>query len=470
MEEAWAVVLAAGLGTRMRSERAKVLHPVGGQPMLQKVQAVLRDAGFHRQVVVVGHQAEEVARVAGEVPGVILRVARQAEPLGTAHAVLQAMAALDGVVSGTVLVAYGDTPLLRAGTVRRLHEAHRPGETLCTLLTAEAADPTGYGRIVRDPAGGRFVRVVEEKDADPETRRVREINAGLYLFDLAALRRVLPEVEAANRQGEYYLPDAVARLAREGGVETVRLEDAEEIQGINDRVQLARAEKVLRRRILEHWMVQGVTVIDPDTTFVDEEVELGQDTVLLPFTFLEGRTRVGARCRLGPNARLVDSRLGDDVEVQMSVLLEADVGEACRIGPFAYLRPGARLAARVKVGDFVEVKNSTIGAGTKVPHLSYVGDATLGAGVNVGAGTITCNYDGRQKHRTVVGDDAFIGSNSSLVAPVTVGEGAYVAAGSVITRRVPAEALAIGRGRQRNVERWAGRRRSNDGERGAGER
>ncbi len=350
-----------------------------------------------------------------------------------------------------------------------LARTHRRTGALCTLLTARLTDPTGYGRILRDQAG-RCIGVVEEPDATPEQRAINEINAGLYLFDLAGLRQVLPQLSPANRQQEFYLTDAVASLAARGLVATVPVADPEEILGVNDRIQLARAEKILRRRILEYWMAEGVTVVDPDTTFVGEEVRLGQDTVLLPFTFLEGQTTLGRGCRIGPNARIIGSRLGDGVEVQMAVLVEAHVGDRCQIGPFAYLRPGARLAERVKVGDFVEIKNSSIGAGSKVPHLSYVGDATVGAGVNLGAGTITCNYDGRRKHPTTIGDGAFIGSHTSLVAPVTVGDGAYVAAGSVITKNVPPDALAIARGRQRNVERWAARRRAEDGEKGSRER
>lgn len=469
MAEAWAVILAAGLGTRMRSERPKVLHPVGGRPMIQKVQSVLREAGFDQQVVVVGHRGEEVAQAAQAVPGVTVRIAHQPQQRGTADAVAHGLQALASLAEGQVLVAYGDTPLLRAGTVAELARTHRRTGALCTLLTARLTDPTGYGRILRDQAG-RCIGVVEEPDATPEQRAINEINAGLYLFDLAGLRQVLPQLSPANRQQEFYLTDAVGSLAARGLVATVPVADPEEILGVNDRIQLARAEKILRRRILEYWMAEGVTVVDPDTTFVGEEVRLGQDTVLLPFTFLEGQTTLGRGCRIGPNARIIGSRLGDGVEVQMAVLVEAHVGDRCQIGPFAYLRPGARLAERVKVGDFVEIKNSSIGAGSKVPHLSYVGDATVGAGVNLGAGTITCNYDGRRKHPTTIGDGAFIGSHTSLVAPVTVGDGAYVAAGSVITKNVPPDALAIARGRQRNVERWAARRRAEDEEKGSRER
>lgn len=466
MGNAWAVILAAGLGTRMRSELAKVLHPVAGRPMIQKVQSILREAGFHQQVVVVGYQADEVARVATELPGITVRIARQPEQRGTADAVMQGLAALQEVNEGQLLVVNGDAPLLRPETVRRMVETHLSSEALCTLLTARVDDPTGYGRILRDEAG-RCVAVVEEPDATPEQRAIDEINAGLYLFDLGALRWALPQVGAENRQHEYYLTDVVAHLAARGTVATFPVDDPAEIHGINDRIQLAQAEKILRRRILEHWMAKGVTVVDPDTTFVDDEVQLGRDTVLLPMTFLEGPTTVGRGCRIGPNTRIVASRLGDHVEVQMAVLLEAEVGDGCRIGPFAYLRPGTRLAERVKVGDFVEIKNSRIGTGSKVPHLSYVGDATVGAGVNLGAGTITCNYDGRRKYPTTIGDGAFIGSHTSLVAPVTVGDGAFVAAGSVITKNVPPDALGIARGRQRNVERWAARRRAEDGEKGS---
>lgn len=446
------LILAAGLGKRMKSELAKVLHPVAGRPMAARVRDALRAAGVDAVVAVVGHQAERVKAALGE--GVVF--VHQERPLGTGHAVQVAADVLARY--DEVLVVAGDIPLLRGETLETLLAHHRRSGADVTLLTAVVEDPTGYGRILRD-AAGRFERIVEEADATPEQRAVREVNTSIYCFRTGPLLQVLGRVGADNAQGEYYLVDAVTLIAREGGrVEAVAAADAEDVLGVSDRRDLARAERIARLRVLERLMAGGVTVIDPESTFVDEDVEVGQDTVILPFTLLLGRTRVGRRCRIGPGARLIDTEVGDDCTVGESTLEETVLGSGVAVGPYNHLRPGTVVADGAKIGNFAELKNARVGKGSKVPHHSYVGDAEIGEGVNLGAGAVTVNYDGRRKHRTRIEDGVMIGCNVNLVAPVTVGRGAYVAAGSTITRDVPPGALAIARERQENKPDWVERR------------
>lgn len=451
------VILAAGQGTRMKSDRPKVLHPVGGRPMLLHVLRSVWEAGCHEPVVVVGHGGEMVRSLVEQSPFSAARFAVQEQQLGTGHAVLQARELLPKV--GTVLVVCGDTPLLRPATLRAVIEEHQRGGFAATVLTAHLSDPTGYGRVIRGP-GSRLERIVEEKDATPEERAIKEVNAGIYAFDLAHLWPALERITPDNAQGEYYLPDVIGLLCVEGrAVGTFSCPDSQEILGVNSRRQLAEVEAVLRRRKAEELMEAGVTIIDPEATYVDVGVTVGRDTVIFPFTFLEGETVVGERCIIGPQCRIVDSRLGDEVQIQYSLVYESTVGRGVRVGPFAYLRPQTEVADGAKIGDFVELKKARIGPGSKVPHHSYVGDAVVGAGVNIGAGTITCNYDGREKHQTVIEDEVFIGSNTNLVAPVRVGKGAYIAAGSTITRDVPPYSLGIGRARQSVLEDWVKKRR-----------
>ncbi|MGE5509596.1 MAG: bifunctional UDP-N-acetylglucosamine diphosphorylase/glucosamine-1-phosphate N-acetyltransferase GlmU [Chitinophagales bacterium] len=453
------VVLAAGQGTRMKSRRPKVLHRVAGRPMLGCVLAAVERLGIARPLVVVGFGADEVKREIGPSVEYVL----QAEQRGTGHAVMQARPLLERL-QGDLLVVYGDTPLLRTETLAQLARFHQEEGAQATVLTAILPDPTGYGRIIRKAETGEVLRIVEEKDATPVEKAFREINTGIYCFDLPMLLAVLDRLQPNNAQGEYYLTDAIA-LIREAGGKVAALAAAEpvEVQGVNSREQLAGVEAELRAAKNRELMAAGVTLMDPRSTFIDLDVQVGRDTIIYPFTWLEGATRVGEECVLGPSTRIIDSVLGDGVTVEQSVLREAEVASGVSIGPFAYLRPGARIAEGAKVGDFVEIKNSRVGAGTKVPHHSYIGDAELGAGVNIGAGTITCNYDGERKHKTVVGDGCFIGANTNLVAPVTVADGAYVASGSTITSDVPAGALGVARGRQRNVEGWVARRRNAPG-------
>ncbi|MFL6104850.1 MAG: bifunctional UDP-N-acetylglucosamine diphosphorylase/glucosamine-1-phosphate N-acetyltransferase GlmU [Actinomycetes bacterium] len=449
------VVLAAGEGKRFRSALPKPLHPVAGRPLLWHVLAAAAPLKADRTVVVVGNGADRVtAAVEGFDLGPV-DFAVQADQRGTGDALAAAVGLLDG--DGDVLVLSGDTPLVSTALLEGLLDAHRSARATATLLTCTLEDPTGYGRILRD-AGGAVTGMVEERDATPAQRRLPEVGAGMYVFRRPALDG-LAELRPDNDQGEYYLPDLVPLVLAGGGRVATLEGPAAEARGVNDRVELAEAEAVLRRRLLERLMLAGVTVVDPATTYVEVDVEVGQDSVLAPLTFLEAGTRVGARCRLGPNVRLVGCTVGDDATVTQTVAVSSAIGPRALVGPFVSLRPGSDLREASKAGTFVEVKNSTVGPGSKVPHLSYVGDADIGAGVNVGAGTVFVNYDGISKHRTTVGDGAFIGSDTMLVAPVTVGNGAQTAAGSTITKDVPPDALAIERSDQRTIEGWAARRR-----------
>ena len=450
MQEMVAVILAAGKGTRMKSALPKVLHAVGGRPMLRHVMTAAEQAGAKRTLVVIGFGGDQVQNEIGAAAEYV----SQAEQLGTGHAMMQAQPALDGF-GGTVLLLCGDTPLLTGKTLQQLVTAHQQSGAAATVLTATPADATGYGRILRDEAG-RVVGIVEQKDATEAQKRIGEINTGIYCFEAAPLFAALAGLTCNNAQAEYYLTDVLAILAQAGQrVGAVEVTDFQETLGINSRLQLAEAEKILRQRKLLELMDSGVTVMDPASTFVDASVSIGEDTVLYPFTWLEGETTIGRDCRIGPNSRIADSQLGDAVTLHFSYAHECKIADGVTVGPYVHLRPDSELAAGVKVGNFVEVKNSRVGTGSKLPHLSYIGDADIGSGVNIGCGTITVNYDGKKKHRTVVEDTAFVGCNSNLVAPVSVGAGAYIAAGSTITKDVPAGALGVGRARQTNIAGWA---------------
>lgn len=448
-----AVVLAAGQGTRMRSERAKVLHQVAGRSLLGHALQALRPLGLGQVVVVVGHQGEAVAKEAAAADLDGLTTVNQEDQLGTGHAVEQALPALAPGIR-RVLVLPGDAPLLSAATLETLLDA---GGGPLTLLTATPEDPGDYGRILRD--GGAVVAIVEEADADPDQRRLQEVNAGVYAFDRAVLERVVGTLEADNAQGERYLTDAVGSLVADGGRVGTVAAPPEEALGVNDRVQMAAAGRLLRQRVLEALMRDGVTVVDPAATWIDVGVTVGRDAVVLPGCVLQGRTDIGAGTSIGPGSHLIDATVGEGARVVQSVVRGAVVGPGATVGPFTYLRRGTRLAEGARAGAFVEIKNATVGPASKVPHLSYVGDATIGRDVNIGAGTITCNYDGFAKHETVIEDGAFIGSDTMLVAPVRVGAGAVTGASSAITRDVPADALAVERTEQATVEGWARARR-----------
>ncbi len=454
-----AIVLAAGLGTRMRSAEAKVLHRLGGRPLIAWPLAALRELGVARTVVVVGHQAEAVrAAAAAALAGV--ETVHQAEQRGTGDAVRCAAGAFAGF-DGDVLVLYGDVPLVRAATLRALVDAHRAAGATLSLLTADFEDPSGYGRIVRD-AAGRVTGIVEERDASPEERRITEINPGFYCVAAAELAPLLSGLRSENAQGEYYLTDLVALAARAGRrIVTVPVEQPWEVAGINTRTELARMEALVKSQQVARWLEAGVTFEDPATAYVGPEVTIGPDTVVGPNVILRGRTRVGAGCRLDGSAYLVDATLGDRVHLRFACVLEgAEVGDDAIVGPFARLRPGTRLGPRVHIGNFVETKNAVLGAGTKANHLAYLGDCEVGPDTNVGAGTITCNYDGFAKHRTTIGARVQIGSDTQLVAPVAVADDAYIGAGTTVTRDVPAGALALSRVPLRIVPGWTARRRA----------
>ncbi|MFW6774476.1 bifunctional UDP-N-acetylglucosamine diphosphorylase/glucosamine-1-phosphate N-acetyltransferase GlmU [Nocardioides sp. CPCC 205120] len=453
------IVLAAGGGTRMKSKTMKVLHRVGGRSMVGHVLAAAQSVSPDRVVTVVGHQREQVgAHVLELAPGSVLAVQESQE--GTGHAVRVAVEALGGQVDGTVVVLTADTPLLRGDSLAAFLADHEAAERAVSILSGEVADPFGYGRIVRDEDGD-VLAIVEQKDADADQREIREINSGILAFDGAFLTEALTRIGNDNAKGEYYLTDAVG-LAREAGltVGAYCLEDVRQTEGANDRSQLARLGKEMNRRILEHWMTEvGVTIMDPDTTWIEDDVVLARDVTILPGTQLLGATVVAEDAVIGPDTTLEDCEVGAGARVVRTHGQLAVIGDGAQVGPYAYLRPGTRTGTGSKVGTFVETKNAVLADGAKVPHLSYVGDAEVGEGSNVGAGTIFANYDGVAKHRTTIGRHARTGSNNTFVAPVTVGDGAGTGAGTVVREDVPPGALAVSAGPQRNLEGWAARRR-----------
>lgn len=451
------VILAAGKGTRMRSATPKVLHQLAGLPMIDHVLRAAAALAPETTTVVVGHEADWLRRHLADRPGVATVV--QEPQLGTGHALLQTEPVLAGK-SGTVVLLSGDVPFLSATSLRALIDAHHAADAQATVMTAVIDRPYGYGRIIRN--GNEILRIVEERDASPVEREVKEINSGVYAFALEPLFEALKGIGAQNAQGEYYLPDLMAIYRRQKRrVTSWTVPNAGEIRGINSRSELAEVSRMVRQQKNEELMAAGVTLVDPATTYVDVDVQIGPDTVIHPGVYLEGSTRIGSACEIHGGSRLVNAIVGDRVTVlNHCVVTDAAIADDCRVGPFAHLRPGADLGAGARVGNFVELKKARLGAGAKANHLSYLGDATIGDGANIGAGTITCNYDGDAKHQTTIGAGAFVGSNSTLVAPVTIGDHAYVGAGSAITGDVPGEALAIARSRQDNKPGWVTRRRA----------
>ena len=445
------VILAAGKGTRMKSGTPKVLHGIAGRRMLDYVLAAASSLSPASIRVVIGHQGDAIRKSYADTP---IRFVVQEPQLGTGHALLQAEPQLRGA-TGSVLLLSGDVPLLTASTLARLAAQHHADGAAATVLTATVNHPHGYGRIVRSE--GRIARIVEERDASPAERQIAEINAGIYAFDLGPLFEAIAGIAAQNAQGEYYLPDLVGIYRRQGlGVSTVTVSNPDEIRGINSRRELAEAGAIVRQLKNEELMAAGVTLVDPATTYIEPGVLVGADTIIHPNVYLEGRTVIGQACQIHAGTRIVDSTIGDRVTVRnYCVITESSVAENAVLGPFAHLRPSSHVMDGAHIGNFVELKKTTLGRGSKASHLTYLGDATIGDNVNIGAGTITCNYDGRTKNPTVIEDDAFVGSDSALVAPVTIGRGAYIAAGSTITENVPAGALGIARGRQVNKEGWA---------------
>ncbi|MCG6566953.1 bifunctional UDP-N-acetylglucosamine diphosphorylase/glucosamine-1-phosphate N-acetyltransferase GlmU [Tessaracoccus sp. ZS01] len=450
------IVLAAGGGTRMKSKTSKLLHEVAGKPMLSFAVSAAAALDPERLVVVVGHQREEVVAHLEQLSEQ-LTTAVQEEQLGTGHAVECGLAGL-GDIEGDIVVTYADVPMLAGETLRQLVAVHRGRRNAVTVMTSRVEDPTGYGRIIRED--DEVAGIVEDRDATEEQRAITEINSGIYVFDAASLREGLASLKTDNDQGERYLTDVVKFChERSQRVGAHLVDDVWQTEGVNDRIQLARINQEMQRRIRDSWMLKGVTMIDPASTFIDVDVDLAPDVLLNPGVILMGATTIGEGAIIGPDSSLMDVEVGPGAEVIRTHGSFAVIGEGATVGPFAYLRPGTILGDDGKIGSFVETKNAQIGAGTKIPHLSYVGDAIVDEGANIGAGTIFANYDGVHKSTTHVGKAAFVGSNSVLVAPVDVGAGALVAAGSTITDDVPAGALGVARGRQRNVEGWMTRGR-----------
>ncbi|MDQ3620448.1 MAG: bifunctional UDP-N-acetylglucosamine diphosphorylase/glucosamine-1-phosphate N-acetyltransferase GlmU [Actinomycetota bacterium] len=438
-----AIVLAAGGGARMKSDVPKVLHPVAGRPVLVHVLAALAPLQLERRVIVSSKRKDEVVAAIDGSPfseGLIYAV--QDPPRGTGDAVQAALRAAR-FNDGLVLVVPGDTPLLETETLDALLHIHVAGDAAATALTARISDPTGYGRIVRD-ADHEVERIVEDRDASYEERAIDEINAGVYVFETEPLSQVLEKIDRENVQGEYYLTDVVALLRSAGHRVIGHRTHPQEVLGVNSRAQLARVGEMLRRRSCERWMDRGVTIVDPATTYIDASVRIGRDATIHPFTFLEGDTSVEERAEVGPQTRIVDTTIGQQARVSFAVVIGSHVGPEATVGPFASLRPGTRLERGSSVGTFVETKNAHIGEGSKANHLAYLGDAEVGRGVNVGAGSITCNWDGQDKHRTIIDDDAYVGSDTMLVAPVHLGKRSATGAGSVVREDVPDDALAVG--------------------------
>ncbi|WP_425564844.1 bifunctional UDP-N-acetylglucosamine diphosphorylase/glucosamine-1-phosphate N-acetyltransferase GlmU [Pedococcus bigeumensis] len=443
----------------MKSSTPKVLHRIGGRTLVGHAIAAARAVSPEHLAVVVRHERDLVAAHVAEVdPGAV--IADQDEVKGTGRATECALDALPAGLEGTVLVTYGDVPLLTGETLRSLVEEHVATQSAVTVITARLDNPTGYGRILRGADDG-VEGIVEQKDATEEQRAITEINSGIYAFDAAVLVEALGQVGTDNAQGEKYLTDVLAIARKAGGrVSAHLIADLWQTEGVNDRVQLARLGKELNRRTTEHWMREGVTIIDPGTTWIDSDVTIGRDATILPGTQLLGATTIGERATIGPDTTLTDTEVGAHAEVKRTEALLAVIGEGATVGPFSYLRPGTELGAKGKIGGFVETKNAKIGDGAKVPHLTYAGDATIGEGANIGAGTIFANYDGVAKHHTTVGKHSFVGSDTVLIAPVTIADGAYVGAGSALTGDVEPGQIAVARGRQRNIDGWVARSRA----------
>lgn len=453
MDDCMALVLAAGQGVRMRSSIPKVLHPLCGKPIISHIVSAINGAGVKKCVVVINPDGEAIK----ETLGADLEYAYQMERLGTGHAVMIAQQHLsDGYKY--VLVLPGDVPLIKSSTLRRLRDIAQNGGYAAVVLTAVMDDPAGYGRIIRNNSGD-VDAIVEDKDATDEQKSIKEINSAIYCFEIGVLKDALNKLDNNNAQHEYYLTDVIAVIKRQGlKVGALVVENADEVVGVNDRIQLAQAAALLRKHVAMTLMAEGITIIDPSSVYIDVDVKIGRDTVIYPGNVLEAGTVIGEQCILYPNSRLSNAVIGDRVTIQSSVIIDSKVGDDTTVGPFAYLRPGTSIGNHARIGDFVEIKNSNIGDGTKVPHLCYVGDADVGKKVNFGCGSVVVNYDGVRKYRTVVKDNAFIGCNANLVSPVEVEENAYIAAGSTITDNVPAGALAIARARQVTKDGWVAKK------------
>lgn len=461
----YGIILAAGEGKRMKSKFPKVLHKVCGKPIIDHVIKSLKESGVADFTVVVGHGADAVKSYLGQNVKTIL----QKEQLGTGHAVMCCREFLSGK-EGNVIVLAGDVPLITGEILKKLLDYHNKNGFAATILSAKVDDALGFGRIIRK--NNEVVKIVEDKDADGEEKAVKEVNSAIYCFEIKALLNALDKIKNNNKQGEYYLTDAIEIMKNDGlkvgayltnynelmGTNSEKCEVPAVFMGVNSRFQLAQAEKILREKILIRHMDEGVTILDPNTTYIDDEVKIGMDTVIYPNTIIEGNTIIGEDCIIGPGTRITNSKVGNGVTIQNSVIIESSVGDRTKVGPFAYLRPESKIGKGAKIGDFVEIKKSEIGDNTKVSHLTYIGDATVGGSCNFGCGTVVVNYDGTNKNHTYIGDHAFIGCNTNLISPVKVGDNAYIAAGSTITDEVPGEALAIARARQVNKEGWVSKK------------
>ena len=448
------VILAAGMGTRMKSKMPKVLHKVCGKPLSKWVIDASKAAGADKVCAVVGHKAETVKEVLGDV----CEFALQAEQKGTGHAVMQAIDVIKNS-KGEVVILNGDTPLITAETINKAIEYHKNNGNKATVITAILDDATGYGRIVRDNDGS-VLKIVEQKDASEEEKKINEVNSGMYVFDAQSLVYALDKITPNNAQGEYYLTDTLEILLSAGKkIGGYAISDNDEIRGINDRVQLNEAEKIMQKRINEYHMRNGVTMRNPESVYIEDGVEIGNDTEICQNVTIKSGTKIGSDCVIGSGSMLDRAVIHDGVDVLSSVILESEVGEGTHVGPFAYIRPNCHVGKEVKVGDFVELKNSNIDDGTKISHLTYIGDSDVGKRVNFGCGTVTCNYDGKKKYRTTIGDDCFVGCNTNFVSPINVGDGVYIAAGSTITEDIPENSLSIARARQVNKEGWKDKRK-----------
>ena len=448
------VILAAGMGTRMKSKMPKVLHKVCGKPLSKWVIDASEAAGADKVCAVVGHKAETVKEVLGDV----CEFALQAEQKGTGHAVMQAIDVIKNS-KGEVVILNGDTPLITAETINKAIEYHKNNGNQSTVITAILDDATGYGRIVRDNDGS-VLKIVEQKDASKEEKKINEVNSGMYVFDAQSLVYALDKITPNNAQGEYYLTDTLEILLSAGKkIGGYAISDNDEIRGINDRVQLNEAEKIMQKRINEYHMRNGVTMRNPESVYIEDGVEIGNDTEICQNVTIKSGTKIGSDCVIGSGSMLDRAVIHDGVDVLSSVILESEVDEGTHVGPFAYIRPNCHVGKEVKVGDFVELKNSNIDDGTKISHLTYIGDSDVGKRVNFGCGTVTCNYDGKKKYRTTIGDDCFVGCNTNFVSPINVGDGVYIAAGSTITEDIPENSLSIARARQVNKEGWKDKRK-----------
>ena len=448
------VILAAGMGTRMKSKMPKVLHKVCGKPLSKWVIDASEAAGADKVCAVVGHKAETVKEVLGDV----CEFALQAEQKGTGHAVMQAIDVIKNS-KGEVVILNGDTPLITAETINKAIEYHKNNGNQATVITAILDDATGYGRIVRDNDGS-VLKIVEQKDASKEEKKINEVNSGMYVFDAQSLVYALDKITPNNAQGEYYLTDTLEILLSAGKkIGGYAISDNDEIRGINDRVQLNEAEKIMQKRINEYHMRNGVTMRNPESVYIEDGVEIGNDTEICQNVTIKSGTKIGSDCVIGSGSMLDRAVIHDGVDVLSSVILESEVDEGTHVGPFAYIRPNCHVGKEVKVGDFVELKNSNIDDGTKISHLTYIGDSDVGKRVNFGCGTVTCNSDGKKKYRTTIGDDCFVGCNTNFVSPINVGDGVYIAAGSTITEDIPENSLSIARARQVNKEGWKDKRK-----------